>query len=136
MIRSSVQNNRQSPWVPWRNKGLFFTITQIKEIALAKQRHSRAVLRERASEHGVLAAVVRGRREGLSLRQEELADLAGCSARFVHELETGKPTVQLDKLLAVLTVLGLHLQIVDGTASAVAASDALTDELALGDPDD
>jgi HTH-type transcriptional regulator / antitoxin HipB len=61
-----------------------------------------------------LAASVRQRRRELGLRQEELADLAGTSQRFVHVLETGKPTVQLDKVLAVLGVLGLGLRVIEG----------------------
>lgn len=56
-----------------------------------------------------LAGVVRTRRAELGLRQSELADLAGCSERFVHTLEHGKSTLRLDKLLDVLEVLGLDL---------------------------
>lgn len=63
-----------------------------------------------------LGATVRARRRRLGLRQEELADLAGCSERFVHTLEIGKPTVRLDKVLAVLAVLGLDLAVVPRTA--------------------
>jgi HTH-type transcriptional regulator/antitoxin HipB len=60
---------------------------------------------------GRLAGEVRTRRAQLTLRQDELADLAGVSERFVYALENGKQTVQLDKLLAVLNALGLHLEI-------------------------
>jgi y4mF family transcriptional regulator len=60
---------------------------------------------------GRLAAEVRARRAQLQLRQEEVADLAGVSERFVYALENGKQTVQLDKVLAVLNALGLHLEI-------------------------
>ncbi len=60
---------------------------------------------------GKLASKVRARRAYLRLRQEELADLAGVSERFVYALENGKTTVQLDKVLAVLNALGLHLEI-------------------------
>lgn len=63
-----------------------------------------------------LGAAVRARRRRLGLRQEELADLAGCSERFVHTLETGKQTVRLDKVLDVLAVLGLDLAVVPRTA--------------------
>lgn len=59
----------------------------------------------------VLGAAVRHRRRHLRLRQDELADLAGTSPRFIHMLEAGKPTVRLDKVLAVLAVLGLGLKI-------------------------
>jgi y4mF family transcriptional regulator len=58
-----------------------------------------------------LARDVRARRKDLGLTQPELADLAGCSPRFVRALEAGKATVQLDKLLAVLDVLGLELEV-------------------------
>jgi y4mF family transcriptional regulator len=60
---------------------------------------------------GKLASEVRARRSELKLRQEELADLAGVSERFVYALENGKSTVQVDKVLAVLNALGLHLEI-------------------------
>lgn len=81
---------------------------------MVEQRKSRTPVHERVSQRGVLAAVVSARREELKLRQAELAELADCSTRFVHALESGKPTVQLDKLLAVLAVLGLHLEVERG----------------------
>jgi HTH-type transcriptional regulator / antitoxin HipB len=65
----------------------------------------------------MLAAAVRRRRRELRLHQIELAELAECSTRFVHTIEAGKPTVRLDKLLAVLQVLGLRLQVVQGRSS-------------------
>lgn len=103
---------------------------------MAKQRRSRVPLRERADERGELAAVVLGRREQLGLRQEELADLAGCSPRFVHELENGKETVHLGKVLSVLAALGLHLQVADGVAGGpaggVGIEPALLADLGLG----
>lgn len=58
-----------------------------------------------------LAGEVRARRAQLRLKQEELADLAGVSERFVYALENGKLTVQLDKVLAVVNALGLHLEL-------------------------
>lgn len=58
---------------------------------------------------GGLADHVRKRRRALGLRQADLADLAGCSERFVHTVENGKTTLRLDKLLDVLDVLGLEL---------------------------
>jgi y4mF family transcriptional regulator len=74
-------------------------------------------MNDRASarvEAGVLARAVRDRRRALRLRQDELADLANCSTRFVHMLEQGKQTVRLDKLLDVLEVLGLGLTLRPG----------------------
>jgi HTH-type transcriptional regulator/antitoxin HipB len=64
-------------------------------------------------------AAVRDRRRQLHLRQDELADLAGVSERFVYALENGKKSVQLDKLLAVLSALGLHLELHRGADSEI-----------------
>jgi HTH-type transcriptional regulator/antitoxin HipB len=58
-----------------------------------------------------VSAVVE-RRKVLGLRQEDLADLAQVSHRFVQALEAGKPTVRLDKVVAVLDALGLELTVV------------------------
>lgn len=55
------------------------------------------------------AQQVVARRRELGLRQADLAQLAEVSERFLRELESGKPTVRLDKLRAVLDVLGLEL---------------------------
>ncbi|MGL5859029.1 MAG: type II toxin-antitoxin system Y4mF family antitoxin [Angustibacter sp.] len=57
-----------------------------------------------------LATDVRQRRRALGLGQQEVADLSGASVRFVRELEHGKATVRLDKVLDVLEVLGLRLR--------------------------
>jgi y4mF family transcriptional regulator len=66
-----------------------------------------------------LGQTVRNRRASLRLRQDELADLSGVSERFVYALENGKRTVQLDKVVAVLNALGLHLELRRGGAAWV-----------------
>jgi y4mF family transcriptional regulator len=58
-----------------------------------------------------LGAKVEERRRALQLRQEELAELADVSVRFVRTLEHGKSSVRLDKVLDVLDVLGLDLDV-------------------------
>jgi HTH-type transcriptional regulator/antitoxin HipB len=73
-----------------------------------------ACMHDRAVDHGTLAREVRRRRLELGLRQDELAALAGVSTRFIHTVEQGKPTVQLDKVLAVLRQLGLDLVLEPG----------------------
>jgi y4mF family transcriptional regulator len=65
------------------------------------------------------AAAVRSRRRQLRLHQDELADLAGVSERFVYSLENGKQSVQLDKVIAVLSALGMHLELTRGAAADV-----------------
>lgn len=62
-----------------------------------------------------LAHRVRERRRSLKLTQDQVADLAGCSPRFVRALEAGKPGVRLDKVLDVAEVLGLRLELAQRT---------------------
>ena len=71
---------------------------------------------EHAATHDIGSAA-RQRRRSLGLTQDELADLAQCSPRFIRELETNKPTVRLDKVLDVLTALGLELTVNRRTTS-------------------
>jgi HTH-type transcriptional regulator/antitoxin HipB len=58
-----------------------------------------------------LGSTIRERRRELGLRQAELAELAGVSTRFVGELEHGKQTAQLDKFQAVVSALGLVMEL-------------------------
>ena len=58
-----------------------------------------------------LGEVVRNKRKEDNLTQVELAELTGVGLRFLSELENGKPTVQLDKVLLVLSGLGLKIGI-------------------------
>lgn len=70
----------------------------------------------------MFAAAVKSRRQYLHLRQDEVADLAGVSERFVYALESGKQTAQLDKVVAVLSALGLHLELHRGGADEIRPS--------------
>ncbi|MBL4771768.1 MAG: helix-turn-helix transcriptional regulator [Planctomycetes bacterium] len=58
-----------------------------------------------------LGAALRMRRKELGLNQVQTCDLAGVGPVFLYELEHGKATVQLDKVLAVLEVLGMGLEL-------------------------
>lgn len=59
------------------------------------------------------------RRRLLSLTQRDLAALADCSEPFLVQLEAGKPTVRLDKVLDVLRALGLELWLTAGKKGLV-----------------
>lgn len=56
-----------------------------------------------------LGAIIRATRKRQGLRQDELAGVAGVGIRFIIELEAGKPTMQIGKIMAVLAALGLTL---------------------------
>ncbi|MCC6220675.1 MAG: helix-turn-helix transcriptional regulator [Deltaproteobacteria bacterium] len=62
----------------------------------------------------VISNIIRQERKARKLNQQELADLSGTGLNFISQLERGKPTVRLDKLLEVLAVLGLELHIQRG----------------------
>lgn len=60
-----------------------------------------------------VAAFVRARRQANGMTLRELAELAGVGVRFLMELEHGKRTLRLDRVNAVLAVLGKRVGVVD-----------------------
>ncbi len=58
-----------------------------------------------------LGAAIRARRRQLTVTQKDLAMTCGTGLRFIIDLEKGKPTCQIGKILQVLQALGLKLQI-------------------------
>ena len=53
--------------------------------------------------------VVRQARTGMRVTQHSLAMTAGTGLRFIIDLEKGKPTCELGKVLAVLNTLGIQI---------------------------
>jgi y4mF family transcriptional regulator len=58
-----------------------------------------------------IGAIIRRTRKAQGLKQPELAAASGVGLRFLVELERGKPTAQLGKVLSVLSTLGCSLRI-------------------------
>jgi HTH-type transcriptional regulator/antitoxin HipB len=58
-----------------------------------------------------LGAVVREQRKRLALKQLDIAGLGNTGNRFIVDLENGKPTLQLQKALDVMDLLGLEVVI-------------------------
>ena len=58
-----------------------------------------------------LGRIVRLQRRESALRQNELAALAGVGTRFVSELENGKPSLELGKVVKVLETVGLEISV-------------------------
>lgn len=67
-----------------------------------------------------IGRIVRAARRAQGLRQDQLAGAAGVGIRFLSELERGKPTVRLAKVIAVLDTLGctLHVEMPLGEAES------------------
>lgn len=55
--------------------------------------------------------VIRARRKADGLTQADAAALCGVGARFLGELERGKETAQIGKVIRIVCGMGLELQI-------------------------
>lgn len=58
-----------------------------------------------------IGIIIRTTRKAAGLRQDELAGASGVGLRFIVDLEAGKPTAQIGKVLLVLATLGCSLTI-------------------------
>ncbi|MEB6659864.1 helix-turn-helix domain-containing protein [Achromobacter ruhlandii] len=58
-----------------------------------------------------LGELVKNVRRAQGLLQTDLAGLSGSGNRFVVDLERGKPTLQLQKVLDMLDLLGLEVRV-------------------------
>ncbi|MBT1449280.1 type II toxin-antitoxin system Y4mF family antitoxin [Glaciecola sp. XM2] len=59
----------------------------------------------------LIGTKIRQERKAQSMTQTELANLSGVSLNFLSQLEQGKPSVQMDKVLMVLDTLGLRIEL-------------------------
>ncbi len=62
-----------------------------------------------------LGKIIRAKRKADKLTQVEVAGICGVGIRFLSELENGKPTVELTKVLNVLHCLGLKIVVMPRT---------------------
>lgn len=63
--------------------------------------------------------IVREQRRELNLRQIDLAGIGNTGNRLIVDIEKGKPTVQLQKVLDVLDLLGLEVIVRQKTSRAL-----------------
>ena len=63
-----------------------------------------------------LGKAVRQKRKSLGVTQKDLAMTAGTGLRFIIDLEKGKPTCHIEKVLSVVQALGIKINLsgVDG----------------------
>ncbi len=59
-----------------------------------------------------IGKTIRVTRKQQGLRQDELAAAANVGVRFLIELESGKETAQIGKVLSVLQALGIELTLI------------------------
>jgi len=75
------------------------------------QRQSTLTASEKIATVTDLGQIVQLTRKQQALTQADLAGLAQTGNRFIVDLEKGKPTIQLQKALDILELLGLELRI-------------------------
>ena len=54
---------------------------------------------------------IRKRRKELGYTQRDLSEFSGLSISFLSDLERGKKTIELEKALYVISILGLNLNL-------------------------
>jgi y4mF family transcriptional regulator len=59
-----------------------------------------------------LGRVIRDTRRSLGITQPDLALSVGVGVRFIVDIEKGKPTAQIGKIMQVLSALGIGTQLV------------------------
>lgn len=64
-----------------------------------------------------IGRLVRETRKGLGVTQKELALTSGTGLRFIIELEKGKETAEIGKVLTVLQTLGIQLTLTPPAAT-------------------
>ncbi len=62
-----------------------------------------------------IGTAIRAKRKSDGLTQADAAALCGVGTRFLGELERGKPTAQIGKVLRILSGMGLMLQVTPKT---------------------
>ena len=58
-----------------------------------------------------IGELVEATRKSLAVTQKDLAMTSGTGLRFIIELEKGKPTCQLSKVLTVLNTVGITIRL-------------------------
>lgn len=59
----------------------------------------------------LIGDLVKKTRKDMKLTQKDLALTSGTGLRFIIELEQGKTTCQIGKVLTVLQTLGIHMEL-------------------------
>ncbi len=64
-----------------------------------------------------IGQLVRNARKNIGVTQKDLAMTSGTGLRFIIDLEKGKPTCQLGKVLTVLHTLGVKIEMIPPAGS-------------------
>lgn len=59
----------------------------------------------------MLGEIIRKQRKDKGLTQKQLTELTGLSSSFISDVENGKATVELGKVIQIINILGLNFEI-------------------------
>ncbi len=78
---------------------------------ITEREYTRVAMKQEAKAYDskALGRIIKDTRKQLGVTQRSLALSSGTGLRFIIELERGKPTCQLEKVLTILRTLGLTL---------------------------
>ena len=57
-----------------------------------------------------IGLLIKEKRKKINMTQKEAASIAGVGVRFLSELENGKPTLEIDKVLNVARLFGIDIE--------------------------
>ena len=57
-----------------------------------------------------IGLLIKEKRKRINMTQKEAASIAGVGVRFLSELENGKPTLEIDKVLNVARLFGMDIE--------------------------
>ena len=57
-----------------------------------------------------IGLLIKEKRKKTNMTQKEAASIAGVGVRFLSELENGKPTLEIDKVLNVARLFGMDIE--------------------------
>ena len=72
-------------------------------------------MRQRVTTRGQLLQTISARRRALKLSQKQLADKLGIHQSHLSDIETGRRTLNVDRLLELFNLLGLDLAVQNRT---------------------
>lgn len=81
-------------------------VAKVAPLQISPHRLSGATSIRNTNELGLM---VKRARQGQGLLQRDVIGIANVGNRFISELENGKPTLQIQKVLDVLDILGLEV---------------------------
>lgn len=57
-----------------------------------------------------IGLLIKEKRKKINMTQKEAASIVGVGVRFLSELENGKPTLEIDKVLNVARLFGIDIE--------------------------